>query len=379
LFVFTFYLLPFTLALLALLLSRIREQGALTVAEFMELALYDPEHGYYAKAAQRSGKQGDFYTSVDVSSLFGSTMAEQLAEMWELLRRDGAERFDLVEAAAGNGRLSRDILDAAAERHPEFYKRIRLTLVERSAAARDAQQEVLGPHVDRLQSSAASLPPATCGAIVGNELLDALPVHVIQMTPQGLHEVVIAERQGTLVEVLRPAPHPGFLPGLPTLEPGQRAEIGHAAMRWIHAAALSLSRGFLLLFDYGYTPSLEYFRVHPEGTLMAYRAHRASGDAWLADPGERDITAHVNLTAIRHVAEAQGLTTLGIVDQTYFLMALGLADRLSTGHDSRAMRQRLAARTLMMPGGLGDTMKAMIFSKAIGTPALRGLRSGRLT
>jgi SAM-dependent MidA family methyltransferase len=112
---------------------------------------------------------------------------------------------------------------------------------------------------------------------------------------------------------------------------------------------------------------------------MTYRAHRASGDEWLADPGERDITAHVNLTAIRQAAEAQGLTTLGIVDQTYFLMALGLADRLSTGHDSRAIRQRLAARTLMMPGGLGNTMKAMIFSKAMGTPALRGLRAGRLT
>ena len=344
----------------------------------MQIALYDPEHGYYAQAAQRSGKQGDFYTSVDVSSLFGATIAEQLAEMWDLLRRDGAERFDLVEAAAGNGRLARDILDAAAERHPEFYRRIELTLIERSAAARHAQRQMLGPHVDRLQSSAATLPPGTCGAIVANELLDALPVDVVQMTPQGLHEVVVAERQGALVEELRPVHHSG-LSDLPALEPGQRAEIGHVAMRWIRDAALSLSRGFVLLFDYGYIPSREYFRAHPEGTLMTYRAHRAGGDAWLGDPGERDITAHVNLTAVRQAAEAAGLTTLGIVDQTYFLMALGLADRLCTGHDSRALRQRLAARTLMMPGGLGDTMKAMIFSKAMGTPALRGLRSGRLT
>jgi SAM-dependent MidA family methyltransferase len=366
------------LSLLPFLLARIREHGALTVAEFMELALYDPEHGYYAKAVQRSGKQGDFFTSVDVSSLFGSMIAEQLAEMWDLLRGDSTQRFDLVEAAAGNGRLARDILDAAAEYHPEFYRRIRLTLVERSAAARAAQRQTLGPHVDRLQSSTTNLPPGTCGAIVANELLDALPVDVVQMTAQGLCEVVVAERQGALVEELRPARHSALF-GLPPLERGQRTEIGHAATRWIRDAAFSLSRGFLLLFDYGYTASPEYFRLHPDGTLMTYRAHRASSDAWLADPGERDITAHVNLTAIRLAAEAQGLSTLGIVDQTYFLMALGLADRLSTGHDARAMRQRLAARTLMMPGGLGDTMKAMIFSKAMGTPALRGLRAGRLT
>ena len=96
------------------IVSIVRESGPITVARFMNLALYDPEDGYYTSAAQRSGKQGDFYTSVDVSPLFGELIAEQLAEMWEVLRSGGADRFDLVEAGAGNGRLARDILDAAA-------------------------------------------------------------------------------------------------------------------------------------------------------------------------------------------------------------------------------------------------------------------------
>jgi SAM-dependent MidA family methyltransferase len=199
------------------------------------------------------------------------------------------------------------------------------------------------------------------------------------MTAAGAREIVIGERDGTLVETDAEVSDRALLRRLPALEPGQRIEISPAVDRWIADAAASLACGFLLLFDYGYEPSPRYFRMHPEGTLMSYRAHRASGDDWLRDPGERDVTAHVNLAALRRAAEAAGLSALGTVDQTYFLLALGLAGRLETGDDERAIRQRLAARTLMMPGGLGDAMKAVIFAKRIGTPALRGLQSGRLT
>lgn len=357
----------------------VRERGPITVARFMELALYDPEHGYYASAVRRSGKAGDFFTSVDVSPLFGELIADELVEMWDVLRACGADRFDLVEAGAGNGRLSRDILDRAAKHHPGFYRHIRLCLVERSRAAREAQHAVLGPHVDRLVSSSDALPSETCGAIVANELLDALPVHVIVMTVEGPREIMIAERAGALIESEAPVADPGLLADLPPMEPGQRLEVGIAATECIHDMASSLTRGFLLLFDYGYEPSERYFRAHPHGTLMSYRSHRASSDSRLHEPGQRDLTAHVNLAAVRRAAEESGLHTVGLVDQTYFLLALGLADRLDAGHDPRAIRQRLAGRTLIMPGGLGDTMKAMVFAKGVGVPALRGLRAGRLT
>ncbi|HEV2984180.1 MAG TPA: SAM-dependent methyltransferase, partial [Vicinamibacterales bacterium] len=119
----------------------IRERGPITVAAFMELALYDPEFGYYARAAQRSGRAGDFFTSVDVGAIFGELLEVQIAEMAGILH---ATDFDLVEAGAGNARLSADILRAARDRDPVFYSKIRLHLVEASAAARGAQRATLG-------------------------------------------------------------------------------------------------------------------------------------------------------------------------------------------------------------------------------------------
>jgi SAM-dependent MidA family methyltransferase len=364
------------LSLLPLLLSRIRECGPITVAEFMELALYHPEHGYYATAPQRSGKHGDFFTSVDVGPLFGELIAVQLAEMWLLLETEGAEHFDLVEAGAGNGRLARDILDAAARDHPEFYDRVRLTLVERSAAARAAQIDVLGPHAERLVSSTDHLPPRVTGTIVANELLDALPVHVVAMTTTGVCEIGIGERSGTLVELEMPLSHPALADRL-DLEMNTRVEVGLAAADWIREAALSIERGFMLLFDYGY--DVAHIPAHPHGTLMAYQAHRAGPSDWLTDPGSADLTALVDLAAIRQVATTAGLETLSIRDQTYFLLGLGLAERLNSGHDRRSIAQRLAARTLVMPGGLGSTMKTMVFAKGMGKPTLQGTSSGRLT
>jgi SAM-dependent MidA family methyltransferase len=365
----------FAVSLLPLLISRIRETGPLTVAEFMELALYHPEFGYYSRSAQRSGRTGDFYTSVDVGPIFGELIAVQLAEMGALL---GATRFDLVEAGAGNGRLARDIMDAASRDHPDFYDTIRLTLVERSPAARAAHPGTLGPHAARLVGSTERLPGSITGAIVANELVDALPVHVVTMTTDGLREIAVAERDGVLVEVEVPLSSPALDAPVP-LEVGDRLEVALEAMDWIGDAAAALDRGFVLLFDYGCEASPSHVRAHPHGTLMAYRAHRAEPTDWLAQPGEMDLTAHVDLGAIRHAARRAGLEALGAVDQTYFMLGLGVADRLETGDDRRAVKRRLAARTLVMPGGLGSTMKALAFAKGVGRPSLRGMSSGRLT
>jgi SAM-dependent MidA family methyltransferase len=357
----------------SLIVSRIRDRGPLTVAEYMELALYHPEHGYYSRAARRSGRDGDFFTSVDVGPLFGELIAAQLDEMWYVL---GAGAFELVEAGAGNGRLARDVLDAAARHHPDFYANVRLTLVERSPVARDAQPAALGPHLERLAAVRDDLPASVEGVIYANELLDAFPVHVVTMTEEGVREIVVSERDGVLVEDQAAISDPAIVAHLPRIDPGTRMEICLAAATWVRRAAAALQRGFLLLFDYGHDVDT---RAHPDGTLMAYRAHVAEPRNWLAAPGDSDLTAHVDLTALRRAAEGAGLRTLGLVDQTYFLLSLGLADRVETGHDRHAIRQRLAARTLIMPGGLGSTMKAMVFAKGVGAPALRGTTSGRLT
>jgi len=358
-------------------LALIRERGPLTVAEVMDLALYHPEHGYYATASRRSGRAGDFFTSVDVGPLFGALLASQITQMGSVLRERGAAGFHFVEAGAGDGRLARDVLDAIAIDSPELYRGLRVTLVERSAAARAQHQEVLGPHGRApAVESASALPRSVTGVILANELLDALPVHVVVMTPAGLHEVRVGESNGTLVEVLLPLAGQEIERYLVsvgvTLPVGVRAEIGLAAVQWVEEAARSLVRGFLLLIDYGHEAAELYSEAHADGTLMAYRAHAADRVNWLDAAGSCDLTAHVNLTAVRRAAACAGLVPLGLVDQTSFLVALGLTEHLDAERSLSSVRRRLAARTLIDPAGLGGTMKVLAFGKDVGMPALKG-------
>jgi SAM-dependent MidA family methyltransferase len=376
----------------------IRERGPLTVAAFMELALYEPELGYYARASRRSGRAGDFFTSVDVGPLFGELLEIQLADLSHLLNSKFQipnSKFDLVEAGAGNGRLSSDILHAAKRRDPAFYESVRLHLVDASAEARRAHLETLADVADRLVWSGSALPESFEGVLVANELLDALPVHQVVMRANGLHEVYVdAANQesspGAGVRCQIPVPGPGDLilregpPSTPelaayldrlgvTLEPGWRVEINLRAVEWIRDAARRLTRGFIILIDYGHEARDLYSASHSAGTLTTFARHRSRGPesstetpAWLQQPGDQDLTAHVDFTSVRAAAEAEGLTTIGLLDQTYFL--LGLVGALELDD----LKARRALKTLIMPGGLGSTHKVLILGKGVGSPALRG-------
>ena len=371
--------------------ERIRAAGPLPFAAYAELALYHPELGYYARAGQRSGRAGDFFTSVDLGPVFGSLLASQLAEMWRIVRSGSDDPgFDLVEAAAGNGRLARDVLDAAAADDPAFYNAIRLHLVERSPAARDAQAATLGRHARKVASSGSRVPPAIQGAIFANELLDALPPHVLEMTGGGLREVYVDldDATGGFAERLGPLSAPSLRKHVRerniALASGWRAEVVPAAADWVRRAVEALTRGFLLLVDYGHEAHELYSASHAAGTLATYRRQRnaVAGDGipppWLVDPGECDITAHVDLTLVRDAAEDAGARTLGVLDQTYFLLGLGAVERVtresreSPGGGVAAVRRRLALKSLLVPGGLGSTHKVMLFGKNVGTPSLAG-------
>jgi SAM-dependent MidA family methyltransferase len=368
----------------------------------MDLALYDSQAGYYARAAQRSGRAGDFFTSVDGGALFGELLEVQIAEMAELLspiappdaapgtpnpdgRRGGntaGHAFDLVEAGCGNGRLSTDILNAARERDPVLYDRTRLHLVEVSADARAAQRATLGRGADRLATSAAVLPSSFEGVLIANELLDAMPVHQVVMREEGLREIYVEAANGT--DALSTREGPLSTPAIEEylarldldLEPGWRAEVNLRALEWVRDAASRLRRGFIILIDYGHEARDLYSVSHAAGTLTTYARHTAAGPEsntsippWLLDPGGQDMTAHVDFTSVRAAATAAGLETLGFLDQTYFLMGLLDPERFT---DSTSFKQRLALKTLLMPGGLGSTMKVFILGKDVGTPSLRG-------
>jgi len=371
----------------------IRERGPLTVAAFMDFALYDSEHGYYARTAQRSGRAGDFFTSVDVGPIFGELVEAQLAEMAGILNsRFFIPDFDLVEAGAGNGRLAADILRSARAHHPAVYESLRLHLVEASAGARAAQRATLGETADRLASSGDTLPASFEGVLLANELLDALPVHQVVMRADGLHEVYVdvssrggASSSGSakaFAERLHLVEGPLSTPALAayldrlgvTLEPGWRVEINLRAVDWIRDAARRLRRGFIVLIDYGHEARELYSPTHSAGTLTTFARHQSSGPesapdapAWLRHPGEQDVTAHVDFTSIRAAAEAEGLTTLAFLDQTYFL--LGLLPALG---DPQSAIRNPQFKTLIIPGGIGSTHKVLILGKDVGTPALLG-------
>ena len=374
-------------ALRTLIVRRIRDHGPLTVAAFMQMALYHPEFGYYTRAPRRTGRSGDFYTSVDVGPQFGALLAAQIDEMRRVLADAGASRFDLVEVGAGNGQLARDVLDAAASAHPALHAAARLTLVETSPAARAAHPDTLGPHRDRLHASTAALPDRVSGVIVANELLDALPTHAVAMTADGLREVYVDADGGRFFERAGPPSSPAlgrYFDRLgSTPEPGWRGEVNLAAVDWMRNASRSLTRGFLVLIDYGHAARELYAGHHASGTLTTFQRHlvdaagadpdRRDGPAWLADPGERDITSHVDFTSIELAARDEGLEVLGFVDQTRFLLGLGALDDPAAAADTAgALRRRLALKTLIAPGGLGGTHRVLMLGKGVGRPALKG-------
>jgi SAM-dependent MidA family methyltransferase len=228
--------------------------------------------------------------------------------------------------------------------------------------------------------------------LVANELLDAMPVHQVVMRGEGLREVYVAEPAsggGTLVTVEGAPSTPALAAYLEqldiTLEPGWRVEINLRAVEWMRDASRRLARGFLVLFDYGHDARELYSVSHSAGTLTAFERHTMAGPEqspatppWLAHPGGQDMTSHVDFTSIRRTAEAERLVTLGFLDQTYFLMGILLGQsRATPAPDALVdwqgdLKTRLALKTLMMPGGLGSTLKVLILGKGVGTPPLVG-------
>ena len=370
----------------------IRERGPITVAAFMDLALYDSELGYYARAAQRSGRAGDFFTSVDVGPLFGDLLERQIAEMVAILDSEFPHpNVDLVEVGAGNGRLSADILRAARERHPVLCDRLRLHLVEASAEARRAHAATFSVlAADGCLTSSPSLPESFEGVLIANELLDALPVHQVVMREDGLREVFVVprrlsrdsgSREGGLTTVEGPPSTPALAAYLArlevALEPGWRTEINLRAVEWVRDAGRRLRRGFLILIDYGHEAGDLYSATHAGGTLTSFSRHTMSGPEtaadtpWLERPGEQDLTAHVDFTTVRAAAEDEGLVTLGFMDQTYFVLGILLGGGAPEPQPV-TLRESLALRTLLMPGGLGSTHKVLILGKRVGRPPLMG-------
>jgi len=362
------------------LATRLRECGRITFAEFMDLCLYDPEHGYYSVA--RRPRFADYYTSVDVHPVFGRLLARQFHEMWALLGR--AEPFWLVEVGAGTGRLARQILDFAARDLPEFYQGLCYIAVDRSAARRDAQATTLTPHLQAGRAvSAGELPdeiPAGC--VFSNELLDALPVHRVVPAQGELREIYVVLDGDKFSEQLGPPSTPALAEYFAAqgcqLAEDQQAEVGLAACAWIEDVGRRIGRGFVVTVDYGHEACELYSERHLRGTLLAYRQHRV-GEDFFAAPGEQDLTAHVNFTALDLWGRRGGLKRVGLVSQAHFLLALGRGNEFADLYDegqseTERLHARLLLKNLMAPQGMGETFQVFIQYKGLAAPRLTGLQ-----
>jgi SAM-dependent MidA family methyltransferase len=362
-----------------LLAERIRRFGPITFAEYMRECLYHPIHGYYSQAEAR--KFADYYTSVDVHPIFGRLLARQFSEMWEQLGQP--REFQLVEAAAGTGRLAGQILDFAVAKLPEFYEALRYVAVERSPARCDQLATRLKQHTVRQRCETRIDMPTkiAVGCIFSNELLDALPVHRVAQEEGMLREVFVASDGGSLREVRAPlstcAISEYFAAQKIALMDEQQAEAGLEACDWITEIGRRMERGFVLTIDYGHEAADLFDSHHMAGTVLAYANHRASEDLFAA-PGEQDLTAHVNFTALRLWGERAGLRTLGLVPQMAFLLALGQRNEFADLYDEgmgevERVRARLQLKTLIFPEGMGERFQVLVQEKGVGGVKLTGL------
>jgi SAM-dependent MidA family methyltransferase len=362
-----------------LLSERIRAAGPITFAEYMGHCLYHPQFGYYNKGERR--RFADFYTSVDVHPIFGRLLARQLAGMWEALGRP--REFHAVEAGAGIGRLAGHILDFAARELTQFYGALRYTAVEQSSARRERHAEMLGAHLRSGKSASAPELPGEipAGCVLSNELLDAFPVHRVLFESGVLHEIYVAFDGQNFIEEKGKLSSPEigryFQEQQITLQEGQQAEVCLEACKWIGNVGRRLERGFVLTVDYGHEARELYNERHMRGTLLAYSAHRAT-EEFFENPGEQDLTAHVNFTALDIWGRREELERTGCVSQMAFLVALGRANEFADLYDPGAkeverVRARLLLKSLIHPEGMGERFQVFVQHKDVAQPRLTGL------
>jgi SAM-dependent MidA family methyltransferase len=304
----------------------------------MHLALHAPG-GYYAGGAQKFGPEGDFVTAPEIGRLFARTLGRQLKDL----------SLPILEFGAGSGALAEALLQEAAFDY---------TILEPSAGLRERQRGRLGGEVKFIDA----LPDTIHGVVLANEVLDAMPVHAVAWREAGIMERGVNDR---LEWQERPAAGEVLAEtGQITVPTPYESEIGLAARAWIRSVGERLASGVLFIIDYGF-PKREYY--HPQrsmGTLMCHYRHQAHGDPF-AHPGEEDITAHVDFTAIAEAAHEVGLDVLGYANQAQFLVNCGITDVLAAGGGTTA-----EANTLLSPAEMGELFKVLAVGRNMKQPLL---------
>ncbi len=349
--------------------EKISQSGPISFRDFMDMALYYPEMGYYTSQTTKIGRDGDYYTSPVLSSVFGELIAKQIEEMWRL---SGGGEFNILEYGAGAGTLCINIIKSLYE--SELYNNLHYYIIDKSPCMQEKENHLLPEKVIRLDSI-KDIPPFT-GCVLSNELLDNFAVHQVVMQNE-LMEVFVDFHDGAFFEVLQPARDnlKDYFNQLNIKLPsGFRTEINLEAINWIKDISEVLNKGFVITIDYGF-PSYElYSPKRRSGTLLCYSHHKIN-DQPFNNIGGQDITTHVNFSALYHWGMKNGLNCCGYTDQGHFLHGLGISEHLRKTENSfqngQSPYQPGQVYTLLMD--MGNKLKVMIQQKGIRQSRLSGL------
>lgn len=365
--------------------QEIVQKGPIPFSRYMELCLYHPELGYYSRNAEQFGKAGDFFTASDVHAVFGRLLVRQFEEMWRLF--GSPKQIEILELGPGRGLLARDVLDWSEKKFPEFFESLHYSLAEQSPSLQGRLKQNLKTHLESGRASLVqqkdsqgdtaaappdqrirrALAPEVLLIIFANELFDAIPVEVV--SHQG--NLTVSWKEGRFAETWMATSNDElkFLESYSVLPlPRERLEVAIAAADLMAQIARTMQTGIFLTIDYGYTQREQQAGRH-RGTLKAIRQHSVSASPYDA-PGEQDITADVNFTALTAVAEQNGMTVQPLRTQSQFLMGIGEKNQFADAfEDCRLPQERakvaLQLKHLVTPTGMGESFHMMVASKGI--------------
>lgn len=355
-----------------IIIERIKKEGPISFRDFMEMALYYPELGYYNSNQNKIGADGDFYTNSNLSASFGAMIGRQIEEMWLALEK---KTFTIIEYGAGTGLLCHDILDYL-ETNSNLYNNLSYSIIEKSASMREIEKRHLHEKVSWYTS--INEIPQMNACILSNELVDNFAVHQVIMEDQ-LMEIFVDYEHG-FKEILKPA-LPTLLEYFEALDvnlpKGFRTEVNLEAITWIKEIALWLKKGYVITIDYGAISS-ELYSIHRRlGTLLCFNKHLINDNPYQFI-GEQDITSHINFSALQYWGGKFGLKNCDLVNQANFLLGLGFKEYQEKtimnkqSNIQLALQESIITYRLLMD--LGTKFKVLVQQKGVPKYPLSGLK-----
>lgn len=367
-----------SLSLSEIVQKKICTNGPISFHDFMEMALYYPDLGYYTSLHEKFGKTGDYFTAPLFTNIYGMVIAKQLEEMWRIT---GKKEFIIVEYGAGRGTLCADILNHLKNNKP-FFNELNYCIIEKSESLRQQQKIFFDRSTEFVQkinwlNTIDEITPFT-GCVLANEVVDNFSVHKVIMKENQLMETFVDHNNG-FTEILKQAPgclKEYFKQLSIELPHDHYTEVNMQAIEWLRNISTSMTKGFVITIDYGFPSSELYQPYRCEGTIVCYHKHSVNDHPY-NNIGEQDITAHVNFSALDHWGKQNGLMNCGYTTQSQFLSGLGLAGHLReielNGKNNFDLRKKLMLlHTLLI--SMGKKFKVLIQQKGLQKPILSGLQ-----